>query len=238
MYRVDSGASLHMMGSLSLNNKEKNTLRQSSKILDIQTASGIVVLDTQVKVYMKELGAHLRGTFGGRFTKVIECSIENFVLAAAVYQTKSPLNSRPPKETLSEKKKWRTPCWICWLLSRKDQKNYNASSSTPNARGDLKQVTKEDRTSLCGPSLSRGVASLLLLWVELLFCSLCSAVLLGLLPWVALRFSSPSRKVNGEKCPRTKIFDHMFLTSWKVNGGGGRPREAQRSTRKGRTWGR
>ena len=170
---------------------------------------------------------------------MIECSIENFVPVVAVYQTKSPLNSRPPKETLSEKKKkWRTPCWICWLLSRKDQKNYNASSSTPNARGGLKQEIKEDRTSLCAPSVSRGVASLLLLWVELLFCSLCSAVQLGLLPWVALRFSSPSRQVNGEKCPRTKIIDHMFLTSWKVNGGGGRPREAQRSTRKGRTWGR
>ena len=53
-----------------------------------------------------------------------------------------PLNSYPSKETLSEKHKWETPCWICWLLSRKDQKNYNASSSTPNARGDLKQVIK------------------------------------------------------------------------------------------------
>ena len=61
MYIVDSGASIHMMGSLSLNNKEKNTLRPSSKMLDIQTAIGIVVSDTQVKVDMKEPSALICG---------------------------------------------------------------------------------------------------------------------------------------------------------------------------------
>ena len=53
----DSGASLQMMGSSSLNDKEKKTIRQSSTILDIQTANGIVVSDTQAKVYIKEFGA-------------------------------------------------------------------------------------------------------------------------------------------------------------------------------------
>ena len=49
-YTVDSGASLHMMGISSLNHKERKTIRQSSKILDIQTAKGNVVSDTQAKV--------------------------------------------------------------------------------------------------------------------------------------------------------------------------------------------
>ena len=39
---------------------EKKTIRPSSEILDIQTASGIVVSDTQAKVYIKELGAYPR----------------------------------------------------------------------------------------------------------------------------------------------------------------------------------
>ena len=56
---VDSGASVHMMGFSSLNCAEKQTIRQSSKILDNQTASGIVVSDTQAKVYNMELGAYL-----------------------------------------------------------------------------------------------------------------------------------------------------------------------------------
>ena len=51
MYTVDSGASLHMMGLSSSNDREKKTIRQPSKVLDIQTAKGIVVSDTQFKVY-------------------------------------------------------------------------------------------------------------------------------------------------------------------------------------------
>ena len=50
MHIVDTGASL--------NRREKKTVRQSSNILDIQTANGIVVLDTQAKVYIKELGSY------------------------------------------------------------------------------------------------------------------------------------------------------------------------------------
>ena len=60
LYIVDSGASLQIMGLSSLNHKEKNTIRRSSKILDIQTANGIVVSDTQAKVFILELGAYLR----------------------------------------------------------------------------------------------------------------------------------------------------------------------------------
>ena len=59
MYTVDIGASLKMMGLSSANHKEKMTIRQSNKILDIPTASGIVVSDTQAKGYIKELGVHL-----------------------------------------------------------------------------------------------------------------------------------------------------------------------------------
>ena len=55
-YKVDSGASSHMMVLSSLNSKDKKTIRRSIRILHIQTANGSVVSDTQTKVYMKELG--------------------------------------------------------------------------------------------------------------------------------------------------------------------------------------
>ena len=48
-----------MIGLLSLNTKEKKTVRQSRKILHIETANGIAVSDTQAKVYIKELGASI-----------------------------------------------------------------------------------------------------------------------------------------------------------------------------------
>ena len=59
MYFADCDASLYMMGLSSLRHKENSTIRLSSNILDIQTANGIVVPDTQAKVYIKELGAYL-----------------------------------------------------------------------------------------------------------------------------------------------------------------------------------
>ena len=65
MYIVDSGASSHMMGLSCLNHREKETIRQASKILENQTASGIVVSDTQTRAHIMELGAY---TFGQRFT--------------------------------------------------------------------------------------------------------------------------------------------------------------------------
>ena len=44
---------MHTMRLSSLNNKEKKTIRQSSKILERRTVSDIVVSDTQAKVYIK-----------------------------------------------------------------------------------------------------------------------------------------------------------------------------------------
>ena len=45
-------------GLSSLNHQEKKTTRQSNNILDVQTARGIVVSDTQAKVCIKELDAY------------------------------------------------------------------------------------------------------------------------------------------------------------------------------------
>ena len=59
VYKVDCGASVHMMGVSSPTHKEKKTIRQACGILDLLTANGIVVSDTQAKVYIKELGACL-----------------------------------------------------------------------------------------------------------------------------------------------------------------------------------
>ena len=114
VYKVDSGASLHMMGLSSLNHNEKKTIRRSRTILDIQTASGVVVSDAQAKVYIKERGAYLWihlvkdspsvllmgrlcNELGCSYSwpseetprlskgeKVIECSIDNFVPVTAV----------------------------------------------------------------------------------------------------------------------------------------------------------
>ena len=70
VYMVDSGASLHVMGLSSLNHIEKKTTRQSSKILDMQTASGIVVSDTQAKVYIKKLWRLSTDTLGEIFSVI------------------------------------------------------------------------------------------------------------------------------------------------------------------------
>ena len=109
MYFVDSGASSLLVGLSSLNHKVKKTIRQSSEGLDIQAASGIVVSDTQTKVYIEGLGAYqwlhlmkdspsvlslgrLCNELGYSFwwptgdaprlskvKEVLECSIENFL---------------------------------------------------------------------------------------------------------------------------------------------------------------
>ena len=54
MYIVDSDASLHMMGVTSLTEKEKMTMRESSKIFDIQAANGVAV---SVQESTSKLGA-------------------------------------------------------------------------------------------------------------------------------------------------------------------------------------
>ena len=46
----------------------KKTIRKSSEILDIQTASGVVVSNTEAKVYIKETWRLFLGTFGGRIS--------------------------------------------------------------------------------------------------------------------------------------------------------------------------
>ena len=160
--------------------KRRRLSRQSSKILDIQTANDIVTSDTQAHQRAWDLSME---TFGGRFTisatigetlqwaweilfcgrqeklpdyhkdkNVIECSIENFVPVVTVTQIES--------------------CTIHWILVRKlwarkrsggyhvgsayaihgGLKEYDASSTTPNAGGDPKHVVEEqsldDRTPL------------------------------------------------------------------------------------------
>ena len=60
VYSVHSGASLHVMGPTSQNKKENKTIGQPNKILDIHTSNGIVVSDTQAKVYIWLLfGVHM-----------------------------------------------------------------------------------------------------------------------------------------------------------------------------------
>ena len=120
------------MGLSSLNHKERKTIRLSNTIRDIQTANGIVVSDTEAKVYIKELGAYLGVhlvkdspavlSLGSlcdehgcsyswlpgetprlsRGKKVIECSIENFVPAVAVTQQ----NAVPPIKFSRQWKLW------------------------------------------------------------------------------------------------------------------------------------
>ena len=99
------------------NNKDKKTVRRSSKILDVETANCVVVSDTQAKVYIKEncaflwvhlvfdsqsvlslgrlcreLGYHSWTTGGTEYPKVkrmIECSIEIFVPLVAATKHKA-----------------------------------------------------------------------------------------------------------------------------------------------------
>ena len=69
-----------MMGLSSLNDKEKKTIRQSSNMLDIQTANGIAVSDTQAQCYHWEDDATiLVDSRLSKGKKVIECCIESFV---------------------------------------------------------------------------------------------------------------------------------------------------------------
>ena len=80
MYKVDSGASLQKMMLLPLT--KKKTVRQSSTNLDIQTANGIVVSDTQAKVYIQEFGAH-------PWVQLVDYAI-NFVILTRGRQEKLP----------------------------------------------------------------------------------------------------------------------------------------------------
>ena len=59
MYIVDCDASLHMMRLPSQNNEEENTIRPSSKILDIKNANGIVCQTRKQRSTSRNLGAYL-----------------------------------------------------------------------------------------------------------------------------------------------------------------------------------
>ena len=143
-----------------------------NKILDIQTANGIVVSDTQVKVYTNDLDAYLwvhlvedapSALSLGRLCdelgysyswplgetprlpkgkKVIECSIETPSPWSQLPNRKlhHPLNSRMPRETLSEKNQWRTTCWICHNNLQKDQKKTSYLPQLQKLGSDPKQV--------------------------------------------------------------------------------------------------
>ena len=56
---VDKGASLQMMGYPSLTPKEKHTMRNTSKVLVIKTANGVVESNTEAKVSIQVLLASL-----------------------------------------------------------------------------------------------------------------------------------------------------------------------------------
>ena len=136
MYIVDSGAPLHMMEVSSLNHRERRLFDSQANFWIFRPPLALCS-QTQANVYIKELGAclwvHLvKGSPSvlslGRLCnelgyccswpteetprvskgkKVIECNIEKLRLHGCRYH---PLNSRHPRETLSENKKWRTPC--------------------------------------------------------------------------------------------------------------------------------
>ena len=98
MYIIDSGASLHSTGLASQTNRGKKTIRSSSNVLHIQTATGTVVTITQPNVNVRNLGVFM-GFVGGELSVsaivretmwrtwlflLIECSTEKFVSMVAV----------------------------------------------------------------------------------------------------------------------------------------------------------
>ena len=137
----------------SLNKKEQKNVRQSSNILDIQTANGIVVWDTRAKVYIKEFGAHL-------WVHLVEDSPSVLLLGRLAMSL--VILSRGCQEkfpSYSKVRKWSnrvvpsTDFSSAWgnfererevedtmldLLQQvtEGMEEYNASSSTPNAGSD------------------------------------------------------------------------------------------------------
>ena len=86
MYIVESGASLHVMALSSLNNNEKNTIRQSNNILGIQTASGVLVSDMQEQVYIMEFGAYLWLRLVEDSPSVLSQALDMLVAVYAVFE--------------------------------------------------------------------------------------------------------------------------------------------------------
>ena len=109
--------------------------------LDFQIANDIVVSDTHAKVYINELGASLWIHVVKDSPSVLSLGRPCNELCYYSWPTGGtpwtsspwlqlsnrrqyhPLNSRQPRDTLSENKKWRTPCWICCNHLQKDWKN-------------------------------------------------------------------------------------------------------------------
>ena len=56
MYIVDSVASLHLTGGISVSSQERKPARQTKHHLEIQTAKGIVLSTEKATVYILELG--------------------------------------------------------------------------------------------------------------------------------------------------------------------------------------
>ena len=167
------------MGLSSLNCKEKKTIRQSSATLHIQTVYGSVVSDTQAKVYIKEVGAYLLvhsvkdslsvlllgrlcNELGYSYSwptretprlskgkKVIECSIENFVLMVPVTKQKAvpSIEFSTAKGNLERERKRSGGQQLDLLQpSTAGLQNGDASSTTPTAGGGPKHDVVEEQS--------------------------------------------------------------------------------------------
>jgi len=58
-YIVDSGASFHLVDSRTLSKQERSTIYKISDPISIQTANGDVIVDSKVKIFVRELGLHV-----------------------------------------------------------------------------------------------------------------------------------------------------------------------------------
>ena len=58
-YIVDSGASFHLVDSRTLSKQERSTIYKNSDPISIQTANGDVIVDSKVKIFVRELGLHV-----------------------------------------------------------------------------------------------------------------------------------------------------------------------------------
>ena len=162
VYMVDSDALIHMMRLSSLNHKEKKTTRQSSNILDIQTArSTSRNFDASQWIHLLKYSPSLssfrrlcneRGhsctwptgnaPILSKGEKVTECNIENFVPLVAVTKQKTV----PSFEFPSGKKRsgGHNVGSVGAIYRRLEE--HDASSSTPTAGGAAKHEVVEEKS--------------------------------------------------------------------------------------------
>ena len=142
MYIVDRGASLHMTVLSSLNHRR---FFDSQQNMDIQSANGIVVSDTQANASIKELGARswhvVTDSSSVLFSFVARMQHRNLPPNRRQYH---PSNSRQPKETLSENKKWCTPVWTGYNHEQNDRRT--RCILTPTARTDPAHEVVEEQS--------------------------------------------------------------------------------------------